>query len=100
MNSKTIKNLVKNSDNKVYVYLANGDIGSRFLRQAESEGFTFGDGAKPTSRHYARVMAVNGDMTINYVGAVGMMAFGSGTKTVGGKNFVKIDYEKYLTEEQ
>ena len=35
---------------KVYVYLRDEVIADKFLRDAENEGFTFGDGAKPTTR--------------------------------------------------
>lgn len=35
---------------KVYVYLRNEVIERRFLQDAENEGFTFGDGEKPTAR--------------------------------------------------
>lgn len=96
MNNRTIKNLVNDKNSKVYVYLANSEIGNKFLQQAESEGFVFGDNTKPTSRCYAEVMAVNDNLTINFVGANGMIAFGSGTKTITGKNFVRVDFEKYI----
>lgn len=96
MNNRTIKNLVNDKNSKVYVYLANSGIGNKFMQQAESEGFVFGDGAKPMSRCYAEVMAVNDNLTINFVGANGMIAFGSGTKTIAGKSFVRVDFEKYI----
>lgn len=35
---------------KVYVYLRDEVIARRFLQDAENEGFTFGDGEKPTAR--------------------------------------------------
>ena len=47
---RTIKNLVSQNDERVYVYLANNELGSKFMHQAEEEGFVFEDGAKPTSR--------------------------------------------------
>ena len=58
--SKTIRELSK-TNGRVYVYLRTPELGERFLRQAEQEGFTFGDGEKPTARQYAEVMAVNRD---------------------------------------
>ena len=72
--SRTIKNLTE-LNGVVYVYLSDSATGKRFLEDAEKEGFTFGDGAKPTSRDYAMVMAVHPDNTLNYVGAVGNAAF-------------------------
>ena len=37
-----IKTLCKKGA-KIYVYLANGEIGNKFMQQAEDEGFTFKD---------------------------------------------------------
>lgn len=93
-NTRTITELSK-MNGRVYVYLANVAIGEKFLQQAEDEGFTFADGAKPTERYYAEIMAVNGNKTINFVGANGRIAFGSGAKTVGGEQLIRVDFEKY-----
>ena len=71
--SKTIRELSE-MNGRVYVYLRTPELGEQFLRQAELEGFTFGDGKKPTARQYAEVMAVNRDITINYVGTNGRMS--------------------------
>ena len=90
---RTIKNLSQ-MNGKVYVYLANAEIGNQFLRSAENEGFRFGDGAKPTSRNYAEIMAVNKEQTINFVGSNGRIAFGSNAK-IAGQSLIRIDYEKY-----
>ena len=43
---------------RVYVYLKDDCTGESFLKATEAEGFTFGDGVKPTDRHYSRVMAL------------------------------------------
>lgn len=67
-------------DGRVYVYLPTASLAAEFLQQAESEGFLFGDGVKPTQREAAYVMAINPDHTIHYVGAVGRMAFGAGAQ--------------------
>jgi len=96
---KTLKELINKDNSKVYVYLANKEIGNKFMQQAEDEGFTFNDGAKPTSRCYAEIMAVNSNYTINFVGNVGRIAFGSGTKTVSGQKLVRVDFEKYINGE-
>jgi len=93
---RTIKELSK-KNGRVYVYLANVAIGERFMQQAEDEGFMFADGKKPTERCFAEIMAVNGNMTINFVGTNGRIAFGSGVQTVGGEKLIRVDYEKYIT---
>lgn len=94
-----IKTLCKKGA-KIYAYLANGEIGNKFMQQAEDEGFTFNDGAKPTSRCYAEIMAVNDNYTINFVGSVGRMAFGSGAETVNGQKLFRVDFEKYSNQNE
>ena len=87
-------------EGRVYVYLANVAVGEQFMKQAEDEGFTFGDGATPTERCYAEVMAVNKDKTINYVGTNGRIAFGAGAKKIGDQDLIRVDFAKYLTGEE
>ena len=53
----SIQNLLQ-LNGKVYVYLANDEIGNKFMQQAESEGFTFDDGVKPTGRCYAEIITI------------------------------------------
>lgn len=77
---------------RVYVYLPSDELAEQFMRQAEAEGFTYGDGAKPTDRDPATVIAVNPNHTINYVGFIGMIAFGSGAVSVGGKSLIRVRY--------
>lgn len=95
-NNRTIKELSK-KNGRVYVYLANVAVGEQFLQQAEDEGFTFTDGTKPTERCYAEIMAVNGNLTINFVGANGRIAFGSGAKRIGDDELIRVDFEKYIS---
>lgn len=92
---RTITELSK-LDGRVYVYLANVQIGEQFLQQAENEGFTFPDGVKPTKRCYEEIMAVNHDKTLNYVGANGRTAFGGGAKKVNNESLIRVDYAKYV----
>ena len=49
--SKTIEEL-SHSNGRVYVYFKTEAICCQFLIQAEQEGFTFGDGVKPTKRSH------------------------------------------------
>lgn len=95
---RTIKDLTA-MDGRVYVYCANEEIGLKFLKLAEDEGFTFGDGVKPTGRECANIMAVNHDCTLNYVGANGAIAFQAADK-IGEENLIKIDMEKYLSDDE
>ncbi|MCI7450827.1 MAG: hypothetical protein MSD68_14250 [Blautia sp.] len=80
---------------KVYVYLRNEVVADKFLRDAENEGFTFGDGAKPTTRPGNNLYVVNNDWTISHVGMAGHVAYQS-AKMVGDQMLIRVDYEKYI----
>ena len=90
-----IRDLLSSNKGRIYVYLATTSIGKQFLLDAENEGFTFGDGEKPTKRKPASIMAINRDCTINYVGTVGRIAF-QATNKIGNDPLVKIDYWKVI----
>ncbi|MGN1132128.1 MAG: hypothetical protein ACI4RL_04425, partial [Ruminococcus sp.] len=92
---RTIKNLLKENC-RVYVYLSNKVVAKIFLKNAESEDFTFGDGVNPTARECDSVMAINENSTINYVGIIGHIAFNTSEK-VGDKKLLKVDYERYIS---
>ena len=87
---KTIKELASMGE-RVYVHLKDEETAMRFLRQAESEGFTFGDGVKPTDRHWSDLYAMHTDGTLNYVGANGRIHYGSGADGI-----VRIEYAELL----
>lgn len=80
---------------RIYIFLADDFVGNRFMENAEKEGFVFGDGIKPTERNYANIIAINRDMTINYVGFVGRVAFQFADK-IGDQQLIKIDYRELL----
>lgn len=90
-----IKSLLSTNDGRIYVYLYNNDTAAQFARDAENEGFTFCDGVKPTGRTVANIMAINRDMTINYVGFVGRVAFQTANR-IGNEPLVKIDYRNVV----
>ena len=100
MKTKRTITALASQKGRAYIYLANDEIGNWFMQQAETEGFTFGDGVKPTARGYAEIMAVNHNITINFVGANGRIAFGSGIKKIGDENFIRVDFEKYIAGEE
>lgn len=93
--SKTIEEL-SHSNGRVYVYFKTEAICRQFLIQAEQEGFTFGDGVKPTKRHTDSIIAVNKNRTLNYVGINGHIAYGSKTKYVGNQKLLRIDFDDYI----
>ena len=85
---KTIKELASMGE-RVCVYLKDEKTTRRFLRNAEAEGYTFGNGVKPTERHWSDIYAIHPDATLNYVGSIGHIEYGSGTDSV-----VRIDYSQ------
>ena len=89
---KTIKELAS-MGKRVYVNLKDEEIARRFLRNAEVEGFTFGDGVRPTERHWSDLYAIHPDGTLNYVGAIGRIEYGFGTDSV-----VRIDYSQEVQQ--
>ena len=98
---RTVKALAE-MKGRVHVYLPYRAIGTRFIQLAEKEGFTFGDGVKPShpERGYSLIMGVNHDLTLNYVGIVGRMAFYSGCRKFCGEKYLRVDFAKYINGEK
>lgn len=94
-----LKSLLAAYSGKIYVYLDNADIAKQFLQDAENEGFTFCDGINPTERTPANIMAINRDLTINYVGFIGRMAY-QAANTIGNETLTKIDYRDIISYSQ
>ena len=92
-----IKSLLSAYSGRIYVYLATESVCRQFLQDAENEGFTFSDGVKPTERQISDIIAANDDMTINYVGAIGRIAYQAADK-IGDKPLVRIDYRDVLMQ--
>ncbi len=93
----SIKSLLSTYTGRIYVYLATEDISKQFLQDAENEGFTFCDGVKPTERQADCIFAINDDMTINYVGFIGHMAYQVADR-IGNQPLIKIDYRDILKQ--
>lgn len=93
----TIRDLAM-QDGRVYVRLATLELRQKFMEQAEAEGFTFSDGVKPIKRDADVIMAVNRDLTINYVGMFGRMAYGSETRTTCGKPLIRVEYAEIAAQ--
>lgn len=71
------------------IYLKDEVIANKFLRDAEAEGFTFGDGAKPTSRPGNNLYVVNKDWTVSHVGMAGHMAYQLATM-IGDQRLIRM----------
>ena len=92
---RTIAELL-NLDGRVYVYLSSKNVAKIFLQNAESAGFRFGDGKKPTKRKWDDIYALNKDFTINYVGYIGHIAFHH-PEVPNNYNLIRVDYTAYLS---
>ena len=88
---KTIKELASTGE-RVYVHLKDEETAMSFLRQAESEGFTFGDGMKPTERHWSDLYAIHPDSTLNYVSTNGRILYSSALNDI-----LRIEYADLIT---
>ena len=78
------------------MHLSNKNVAKIFLQNAESEGFRFGNGKKPTKRKWDDIYALNKDFTINYVGYIGHNAFHHPNYFDNDK-LIRIDYSAYLS---
>lgn len=87
---KTIKELASMGE-RVYVHLKDEKTAMSFLRQAESEEFTFGDGVSPSDRHWSDLYAIHLDGTLNYVGSVGRIEYASEADSC-----VRVEYQELL----
>ena len=81
----------RNLPRHTFIYCRSRNIAARFLADAEAEGFTFGDGQKPTAKEYSDIYSLHDDLTISYTGWAGHLAF----RNAAG-NIVRIDYGKYI----
>ncbi len=89
---RTIKQLIR-SDRKIYIYLRNRETKEKFCRDVEAEGITFEGKVKVTVNKLDDIMALLSNGVICYLGFVGRMCYGSGSKDA-----IRIDYEKYIKD--
>lgn len=90
---RTVTKLL-NPATRVYVWFSTRSTALAFLEQAEREGFTFTDGALPTTKEPDDILAINDDLTINYLGFAGRVAYKNVSEN-NGKLYVRIDYRRY-----
>jgi len=88
----TLKELSRKKG-RVYIYLEDDETCRRFIDEAEREGFTFCDGAAPSSREHSTFYALNPDLTINFIGFSGRIAYACADK-IGNQKLIKYDYKK------
>ena len=98
MENRTIKNLAE-MDGRVYLYFSSKETKRRFMRQAANEGVTFQDGVCVMARPNDNIMALNHDMTVNFIGFAGNMAFRHPEAVVGDERLIRVDFQKYMDGE-
>lgn len=86
---------LSNLEGKVYVYVPTKEIEQKFLVAAEEQGFTFGNGEKPTTSSGEDLYLIYSDQELSNVGIVGHLAFQSKDVTCSEKRHY-INYEKYI----
>lgn len=96
-NKHTLENLLE-PNCRIYLYFADRETTKAFIKNAEAEGFTFGDGVKVSKRELDDVMALNNDKTINFLGFAGYMSFRH--PEASSRYLVRVDYKKYISGEE
>lgn len=95
--SRTITELT-NLSGAVYVYVPKRDIERKFLEDAEKEGFTFGNGFRPTTSPGNDLYRIMEDMTMCHVNFFGHAAHEN--KNIGSvEDCHYIDYARYVAGE-
>ena len=85
---KSIKELVMKETRPVYIHTPSKAIARDFLKQAEKEGFLFGDGKRPSKKTWDDYFALHQDLTINYIGFVGRLHWKSNDDKI-----VRLEYK-------
>ena len=94
-NHRTIKALT-DLQGRVYLYLPDSAIREQFEIDAMEEGVTYKDGVPLTERALDSIMALNEDMTVNFVGMAGRMHFHQVSKPeTRPTRLVRVDYGRY-----
>ncbi|MGN1418013.1 MAG: hypothetical protein ACI4W6_01645 [Acutalibacteraceae bacterium] len=100
---RTVTNLLQ-YQGSIYVYLQSEAICKDFFRQAEYEGFRFGD-QKPTEKETDNLIRLYHNHQLGYCGFCGRLFFGGGngiteSGSSGDSCICRIDYFRYITGEK
>ena len=88
---QNLKSYVLASSKPVYVHLATMCLARQFLRDAENQGFMFSDGKKPTEKDAASFFAIRSNLTMNYIGTNGRVAY-----QANSDNIVRLEYDHFV----
>lgn len=100
-NKRTIKDLT-DLQGRVFLYFSDSTIRDQFITDAREEGVTYGDGVSLTEREPDSIMALNGNMTVNFVGFAGHMHFiqPSSESEIRSNPLIRVDYGRYATGDE
>ena len=98
---RTIRDLT-NLQGRVFLYFPDSTIRDQFITDAAEEGVTYGDGVSLTEREPDSIMALNDNMTVNFVGFAGHMHFVQpSSKSENRSNqLIRVDYGRYATGDE
>lgn len=89
---KSIKELVNSNQERAYVFLADKETETRFIADADAQGYTFEDGRKLSERESSNFYALNRNKTVNFLNSIGRIAF-----QCNAEHIVRVDYKKYIS---
>ena len=93
--NRTIKALT-DLQGRVYLYLPDSAIREQFEIDAIEEGVTYPDGVPLPERALDSIMALNDDMTVNFVGMAGRLHFNQvSVPETRPTRLVRVDYGRY-----
>lgn len=90
---KSIKELVMKETRPVYVHTPSKASARDFLKQAEKEGFLFGDGKLPTKKPLDDYYALHQDLTMNYIGYIGRLRWKSNDDEI-----IRVEYQNFYKD--
>lgn len=90
---KTLKELVRSTNKRVYIHLPDNESLQNFISNAEAEGFKFIGGKRISEMPLDDFYALNKNMTVNYINFIGRVAY-----QCNAENILRIDYKKFLSQ--
>lgn len=98
--NRTIKDLT-DLQGRVFLYMSDSAIRDQFISDANEEGITYRDGVSLTEREPDAIMALNDNMTVNFVGFAGHMHFlQASTPEKQSNPLIRVDYGRYAAGDE
>lgn len=88
---KTLKELVRSTNKRVYVHLADEETAQAFVKNAEKEGFRALGNKRISEMPPDDFYALNKNLTVNYINFIGRVAY-----QCGAENVLRVEYKDFL----